>query len=258
MPGAGMGYAKPAVTVSCTASRLKVSSNGMPSYAFTAKTPNRLQTQTWRWSVPRKPRVAVSITSIDGRMGTLGFTTTGLPFYGPEEGEQPVAEAHGDPFYNGILDTCYGHTGPMGEYHNHALRWVTSCGFSRPRVVAYALDGFPVYAGLACLNRDCTKRASMQSGYVRSGDPTSYAWKAYSYQAGGATTLDRCNGRTEPDGSYGYHITSGFPYIIGCFRGTPVQQQGTSAGPMPPMGPPPITRTIANPFASFSTLTQTR
>ena len=211
----------------------------MPSYAFTPMTPNPLRTQAWRWSVPLAPKQAVSTTSIDGRMGTLGFTTTGIPFYGPEEGEQPVAEAHGDPYYNGILDRCYGHTGPMGEYHNHALRWTSSCGFTRQRIVAYALDGFPVYAGPGCLNAACSRTATLRSGYVRTGNPTSYAWDAYAYRSGGATTLDACNGRVQPDGSYGYHITKGFPYIIGCFRGTPVAQSGAAAGPMPPMGPPP-------------------
>ena len=38
--GAGAGYAKPSVKVSCSSSRLKVSSNGMPSYTYVAKTPN--------------------------------------------------------------------------------------------------------------------------------------------------------------------------------------------------------------------------
>jgi YHYH protein len=239
-PGAGAGYAKPSVRVSCSATRLKVASNGMPSYRFTAKTPNPLRTQTWRWSVPLAPKVAVAATSIDGRMGTLGFTTTGIPFYGPEEGEMPAEEAHGDPFFNGILDRCYGHTGPMGEYHNHALRWIPSCGFTRQKVVGYAVDGFPVYAGPACLDAACTRTATMASGYVRTGNPTTDAWDAYAYTGGGETVLDACNGRVQPDGSYGYHITTTFPYIIGCLRGTPVTQAGAAGGPMPPMGPPPM------------------
>lgn len=249
--GAGSGYAKARVQVSCTATRLKVSSNGMPSYTFTPKTPNPLRTQTWTWSVPLAPKVAVATTSIDGRMGTLGFTTTGIPFYGPEEGEMPIAEAHGDPFFNGILDRCYGHTGPAGEYHNHALRWVASCGFTKQTIVAYANDGFPVYAGPACMNAACTTKATLVSGYVRTGNPKTHAWNAYTYRTGGATTLDACNGRTEPDGSYGYHITTGFPYIIGCYRGTPVTQQGAAGGPMPPMGPPPAPRAARSAFADL-------
>ncbi len=234
-PGAGAGYVKPSVTVTCSTTRLKVSSNGMPSYTFVAKTPSALRAQKWSWSVPLSPKVAVSTTSIDGRLGTIGFTTTGLPFYGPEEGDQPADEAHGDPIFNGLLDSCYGHNGPMGDYHIHALRWTIGCGFTTQKIVAYAADGFPVYAGQACLNKKCTSTATLQSGYVRTGNPKKNAWDAYTYRSGGTTTLDRCNGRTEPDGSYGYHITKGFPYIIGCFRGTPVTQSGAAAARMPAM-----------------------
>ena len=200
--GAGAGYAKPSVKVSCSSSRLKVSSNGMPSYTYVAKTPNGLAAQSWSWSVPLSPKVAVSTTSIDGRMGTLGFTTTGLPFYGPEEGPVPPDEAHGDP---------------------------------KQTIVGYAIDGFPIYAGSACMNKACTKKSTLKSGYVKTGNPKKNSWDAYTYRAGGSTTLDKCNGRTQPDGTYGYHATSTFPYIIGCFRGTAVTQSGRAAGPMPPM-----------------------
>ena len=233
--GAGAGYAKPSVKVSCSSSRLKVSSNGMPSYTYVAKTPNGLAAQSWSWSVPLSPKVAVSTTSIDGRMGTLGFTTTGLPFYGPEEGPVPPDEAHGDPVYNGVVDSCYGHTGYNADYHNHAVRWTSACGFTKQTIVGYAIDGFPIYAGSACMNKACTKKSTLKSGYVKTGNPKTNAWDAYTYRAGGSTTLDKCNGRTQPDGTYGYHATSTFPYIIGCFRGTAVTQSGRAAGPMPPM-----------------------
>ena len=36
----------------------------------------------------------------------------------------------------------------------------------------------------------------------------------------------------QPDGSYGYHATMSFPYIIGCFKGTPTSQTGGAAAPM--------------------------
>ena len=85
--------------------------------------------------------------------------------------------------------------------------------------------------------------ARMRSGYVLTGDPTSEAWQAHDYRAADdPAVLDRCNGRTQPDGTYGYHVTSGFPYVLGCFRGTPVRQAGAASGPMPPMGAPPPDR----------------
>ena len=41
-----------------------------------------------------------------------------------------------------------------------------------------------------------------------------------------STDLDECNGHTTatpdfPDGIYHYHVTATFPYISGCYRGTP-------------------------------------
>jgi hypothetical protein len=83
----------------------------------------------------------------------------------------------------------------------------------------------------------------MKSGFVKSGDPTSNSWNAYTYKKSKSNNvLDTCNGRTQPDGTYGYHATTDFPYIIGCFAGTATLPKGRAAGPMPPMGgqmPPP-------------------
>ncbi|MFN8039959.1 MAG: YHYH protein [Acidimicrobiales bacterium] len=237
MPGAGSGYARPSLGVRCTATELVVTSNGMPSYAFTPMTPNPLKTQSWTWHVPLRPTPAASTTSIVNRLGTIGFTVTGLPIYGPTEGGQPASEAYGDPVANGILDTCGGHTGPAGEYHDHALRDTSACGLGASPILGYAIDGFPIYGSRGCLDVACTQVVTFTSGYVRTGDPTTQAWSAHEYRSSSdPTVLDACNGRVGPDGTYRYHATSTFPYTIGCFRGTPTTQSGAAGGPMPPMG----------------------
>ena len=41
----------------------------------------------------------------------------------------------------------------------------------------------------------------------------------YEYVAG-AGDLDECNGMTV-DGAYGYYVTDAYPWVLGCFRGTP-------------------------------------
>jgi hypothetical protein len=241
--GAGPSYAKPALSVSCSATELKVVSNGMISFPFEPKTPNALSAQEWSWSVPLNPAKAKSVTSIKNVLGTLGFTVSGLPIYGPTEGPMPAAEAYGDPVYNKIMDTCGGHTGPAREYHHHAITLVQQCNLSKQKILGYALDGFPIYTTLGCLNAKCTKTAVMKSGYVKTGDPKTNSWDAYTYKASKITgALDACNGRTQPDGTYGYHVTTDFPYIIGCFTGTATLPKGRAGGPMPPMGgqmPPP-------------------
>jgi hypothetical protein len=185
------------------------------------------------------PVKAKSVTTIKNVLGTLGFTVSGLPIYGPTEGQMPAAQAFGDPVYNKILDTCGGHTGPGREYHHHAITLVQQCNLSKQTVLGYALDGFPIYTTLGCLDKKCTKTALMKSGYVKTGDPTKNTWDAYTYKTAKATTtLDSCNGRIQPDGTYGYHATTDFPYIIGCFTGTATLPKGRAAGPMPPMGGP--------------------
>jgi len=243
--GAGEEYAMPDVVVECTDTELVVTSNGMPSYTFEPLTPNALTEQAWVWKVPLKPTLAANTTSIVDVLGTLGFTTTGLPIYGPTEGPQPATEAFGDPIYNGILDTCGGHTGRDADYHNHALYADVYCNLTSSFIIGYALDGFPIYNSVGCLDVDCTQTAQFVSGYDMTGDPTSYAWKAYTYDSTGKTNvLDECNGRIGPDGTYRYHATDAFPYIIGCFAGTSTTQSGNAAANMPPMGggggnPPP-------------------
>ena len=237
--GAGAGYVKPTISVTCSTTELKISSNGMISFPFEKKTPNTLSAQEWNWSVPLNPVKAKSVSSIKNVLGTIGFTVSGLPIYGPTEGPQPAAEAFGDPVYNKILDTCGGHTGPAREYHHHAITLVQQCNLSKQKILGYALDGFPIYTTLGCLNSKCTKTAMMKSGYVKTGDPVKNTWDAYTYKASKSTaTLDTCNGRTQPDGTYGYHATTNFPYIIGCFTGTATLPKGRAGGAMPPMGGP--------------------
>jgi hypothetical protein len=235
--GAGTGYAKPDVTVACTGSEVVVYSNGMISFPFVKMTPNSLREQNWTWRIPLAPKVASSTTSIRNVLGTLGFTVAGLPIYGPTEGPMPTSQAYGDPAYNKILDSCGGHTGPASEYHQHAIYSTTQCNLSKQTIIGYALDGFPIYNNIGCVDIACKTTIKMTSGYLMTGNPTSNSWDAYSYtKSSKVSVLDACNGRTEPDGTYGYHITDTFPYIIGCYKGTPTAQSGKSAAEMGPMG----------------------
>ena len=60
-----------------------------------------------------------------------------------------------------------------------------------------------------------------------------YAWQNNSWQRkDDPEYLDECNGRVQPDGTYGYHITSTFPYTLGCYMGTPTAGNGNNGGGM--------------------------
>jgi hypothetical protein len=101
-------------------------------------------------------------------MGTLAFTTTGLAIYGPTEAAIPADKPYGDPNYNGLLDTCGGHTGPSAEYHNHVLYTLAACNLNSRAVLGYAIDGFPIYGPTACLNVACTSTGTVRSGTRKS------------------------------------------------------------------------------------------
>lgn len=256
--GAGDGYVKPSQKVVCTATEVEVTSNNMISYPFESKTPHQLLPQNLAVKFPRIPVLASSPTRIVNRLGTLGITTSGLLVYGATEGPVPTESAYGDPYYNKMLDNCGGHAGPQSEYHLHVLITIAICNLKKTGIIGYAIDGFPIYGPTGCLNLKCTKTALVKSGYVLTGDPKKNVWDAYKYSATPSSTiLDECNGRIQPDGTYGYHATLSFPYILGCLRGTPTTQTGAAAAPMdmgggagpkpggpqpggpPPGGPPP-------------------
>lgn len=246
-PGAGDGYAKPTLTASCTATSFVVESNGMPTYTFVQTTPNPLKEQMDHWEIPLTPVAAAATTAVP-LLGVAGFAVNGMPFFGPNEAAQPASEAFGDPVFNGLMDPCQGHTANEYHYHSLSVKCLNASGLvAKPwmnadppateasPIIAWALDGYPVYGSQECADGACSKVVVMQSGYAKTGDPTTYAWKAYTWaaHAGDATYLDACNGHTGPKGDYHYHATSGFPYVIGCYHGTPAatgMMMGTGSG----------------------------
>ena len=235
--GAGPTYAKPSQKVACTTNEVVVTTNNMTSFPFVKMTPHSLAAQNLTIKFPRSPKVAATSTNVVNMLGTAGVTVSGLLIYPITEGAIPVESAFGDPYYNKMLDTCGGHTGPASEYHYHVLMTIAICNLKNTAVLGYAIDGFPIYGPTGCLDVKCTKKAAVKSGYVQIGNPQKNVWNAYKYSATpSSTVLDECNGRVQPDGTYGYHATLSFPYIFGCFKGTPTTQTGGAAAPMPAMG----------------------
>ncbi|MCB9681747.1 MAG: YHYH protein [Alphaproteobacteria bacterium] len=238
--GAGEGYAAAEVSGHCTADAFVIQSNQMPHYTFVQTTPNALAPADLTVSIPLHPARAASTTAIP-LLGLAAVSVSGTPIYGPNEAAMPPAQAWGDPVYNGIMDPCLGHT--AFTYHQHALSQrclvQASVGSATPwtlpapdantpsPVLGWSLDGFAIYGRYECVDAACSSVVEVTSSYTRTGDPTRDAWDAYTYTAGtGAMALDACNGHVGPDGDYHYHATLGFPYVLGCYAGTPSDDVG--------------------------------
>ena len=148
----------------------------MISFPFINKTPHTLSPQNLTVKFPRDPKIAAAPTKIVNQLGTMGITVSGLLFYGATEGPVPTESAWGDPYYNKMVDKCGGHAGPKNEYHYHVLLTIAICNLKNTGIIAYAIDGFPVYGPTGYLNVKCTKKGQMTSGYVQTGDPQKNVW----------------------------------------------------------------------------------
>ena len=251
--GAGLSYPKPYLNVYCDEEFVYVESNGIPHYTFVQTTPIPLSEQDYLWKIPLNPKTA-SQTSEIPLLDVIGFAVNGLPIYGPNEAERP--DPYGDPVYNELLDSCLGHTAGRGDYHYHAFE--LSClalnigNYKESPILGYALDGFPIYGPFGCVDDDCTEIIEFQSSWIRTGDPTTYAWDNHDYVPNSDPIyLDECNGRYDDKLGYHYRATENFPYLLGCYVGELTSsdnqftefennnQGGPPQGGPPQGGPPP-------------------
>ena len=191
-------------------------------------------------------------------LGDLGVTVTGIPIYGPTEATIPADEIYGSAVYNCLLAMkndqlcapgkqtkrgCGAHTGPQ-SYHFHYIEescfqgeksliaepWTLEVDEQKASgVTGYALDGFPIY-GMYEHKHGNEKNpvVKVQSSYeLIPGKPQdTYVFLAYKYvdKEDKGLYLDECNGHMHMINGkeqYHYHASEGFPYILGCFKGTP-------------------------------------
>ena len=62
-------------------------------------------------------------------------------------------------------------------------------------------------------------------------NPIVATWLDEQAGRGAPAYLDECNGHVGPSGDYHYHTTATFPYILGCYRGTPTNNGGNGTPP---------------------------
>ena len=172
----------------------------------------------------RNPSVASQPSCIPA--GPIGVATNGLVLYNPWT-NQALNAVEGDTAET--FDMCDGHPDERGSYHYH--KEPSSCLFSvtpgtPSPMVGVAFDGFAIYGPVDEEGKTLT-----------------------------SADLDECHGRLNSNGVYQYHTTTDFPYLLGCYKGTPSSSAGTnqcyfasdadengnigSGGGGPPRPPPP-------------------
>ncbi len=134
----------------------------------------------------------------------------------------------------------------------------------RSPIIGYAFDGFAIRGPYECTDGTCTAMQKMLSSWDNTGYqpgtqgcsssasctngyctavmiagtettacvPKTCVWSNNAYSAKvGSAYLDQCNGHLGPLGDYHYHTTTTFPYILGCYTGTPTNNGGNGTPP---------------------------
>lgn len=205
--------------------------------------PNSIAEQELALSIPASPGIAEAITPLE--IGwNFGVSVHGIHF-------DPIAAEFwaGDPdsgwnYYplGGAIelgvDANLAHVQPTGAYHYHGIPFglmelVRYSEDAHSPLVGYAADGFPIYALTGVVDG---KRQQMNSSYRLKagerpgGDEPDGAYDGtfhadYEFIAG-AGNLDECNGTMTvsaeyPGGTYAYFLTTGYPVVPMCWKGTP-------------------------------------
>jgi hypothetical protein len=182
---------KPSIATKHDDNYYYVESNGIPAHnmmvgitRWQQQVPLPKQyTGTNAWSIPLQPEFAETPLSTKSNFmrGAVAIAVNGVPIFNAlnNRGE--------DAYKIGELDNWGGHCGRADDYHYHAapLHLSKTSGLLP---IAFCLDGFPVYGNL---------------------EPDGTQMKA----------LDSCNGHNGNNGTYHYHGTTTYPYVIGVLRG---------------------------------------
>ncbi len=174
-----------------------------PAYQYD-RNPNSISAYTLKASLPANPKRAKKPSCVGG---TIGVMDNGVALFSAFDagGRDAVATE--------IQDHCDAHPERTGQYHYHGL---SSCLYDykdsnapRSELLGWALDGYGIY-----VERDS------EGTMLSSAD------------------LDSCHGRTskvkwngKKQRIYHYDMTLDFPYVVACYRGTPITEaEGLSIG----------------------------
>lgn len=176
-----------------------VESNGMPSH------PMMIGITAWQqqvplpqkyfganaWQIPLNPVPAKEPATAKNRFlhGAIALAVNGIPIF------NPLNNRGDDAYLFGELDEYGGHCGRADDYHYHIAPVHLEKQLGKGKILAYALDGYPIY------------------GY---DEP----------DGSKVTGLDALNGHKDNEGRYHYHATKTYPYLNGGFYGEVTERDG--------------------------------
>lgn len=178
---------------------LIIQSQGYPNHPTAifpnSSNPNRISVQNFTFRLPLEPKLAGKVTRLP--MGPVGMASNGVVFFNPFEMEgMNAVEGYTEVW----LDSCCGHPQQTGVYHYHKYPSCVKSPFSddgerHSPIIGFAFDGFPLYGPYEA---DNSKAMDLK----------------------GEMALDVCNGHSDDNRGYHYHVTPGrFPYILGGYAG---------------------------------------
>jgi YHYH protein len=163
-----------------------------PAYQID-RNPNTIVPNDIVLKLPMMPQFAAEPSCVP--MGMIAVGLNGVAIFNALDGGGRDAVAHE------VQDLCNGHPQPQGQYHYHGPSPCLPNQAGKEMLIGYALDGFGIYSMYDAQGHELTD-----------------------------ADLDGCHGRTskvEWNGArrviYHYVLTQEYPYTIGCFRGSPVQ-----------------------------------
>ena len=243
------------LSISVDGDQCVISTNAIPNHDFNdsgSNFPNAVAVQDVEYRIPRLPEIASTVTpltlDVDNAVLLNGVKVDILAAgcFGVGNGRtgcnDPDQAWRYDPANDGSgfnIDSHNAHTQPDGTYHYHGepnALFSTDDVVESP-VVGFAADGFPIFGSF--IDDGGTIRAVQSSYRLKSGArPTGTGDPGGSYDGtfrddyeyiDGLGDLDQCNGMSV-NGSYRYHITADYPYVLACYTGTPDESFSKGSG----------------------------
>jgi len=220
--------------------------NSIPNHDFNdgnRNFPNNVSAQSDEYRVSLSPQLAPTTTSLSLQFNNAimlngvvvdilaaGCFGVGDGKIGCNDPAQPWRYDPMNPLAGFNVDTHNAHTQPNGTYHYHGTpnALFSSTEVKASPVVGFAADGFPIF-GSYIDDGDAIRKAQssyrLKSGARPSGEGQPGGEYDGTYRddyefIAGLGDLDECNGMSL-DGDYRYYITDEYPYVLGCFSGTP-------------------------------------